>query len=403
MSLTSKRSGEIKPFQVMAILAEAQALQAAGHDIIHLEVGEPDFTTPEPVTEAGIAALRAGKTGYTPALGLPELREKIAGYYRSRFDVEVSPSRVVLTPGASGALLLLTAARLNPGDQLMLADPGYPCNRHFARVFEAHGQLIAAGPDQKYQLTAADIEAHWQPSTRAALVASPANPTGTVLSTDELLQLSQAVSRQGGELWVDEIYQGLNFAEGEVKGGAETVLSVADDAVVLNSFSKFFGMTGWRLGWAVVPESLVPVLDTLAQNLFLAPSTPAQYAAMAAFSPEVMATLEERRQILHERRDYLLSALPELGFKVPVVPEGAFYVYADASDFTDDSLSFCAQLLRETGVAITPGVDFGDHRAGEHVRFAFTTRIERLKEAVGRLADWLPAYVADAAQNRGDK
>ncbi|MEC9410661.1 MAG: aminotransferase class I/II-fold pyridoxal phosphate-dependent enzyme, partial [Pseudomonadota bacterium] len=305
MSSTSKRSGEIKPFQVMAILAEAQALQAAGHDIIHLEVGEPDFTTPEPVTEAGIAALRAGKTGYTPALGLPELREKIAHYYQSRFGVTVPASRVVLTPGASGALLLLTAARLNPGDQLMLADPGYPCNRHFARVFEAHGQLVPAGPEQKYQLTAADVERHWQPSTRAALVASPANPTGTVLSLDELSYLSHAVAKQGGELWVDEIYQGLNFGAGE-GGGAETVLSVADDAVVLNSFSKFFGMTGWRLGWAVVPESLVPALDTLAQNLFLAPPTPAQYAALAAFSPEVMATLEERRQILHERRDYLL-------------------------------------------------------------------------------------------------
>ena len=394
MSSTSKRSGEIKPFQVMAILAEAQALQAAGHDIIHLEVGEPDFTTPDPVTEAGIAALKAGKTGYTPALGLPELREKIAHYYQSRFGVTVPASRVVLTPGASGALLLLTAARLNPGDQLMLADPGYPCNRHFARVFEAHGQLIPAGPEQKYQLTATDVERHWQPSTRAALVASPANPTGTVLSLNELSQLSQAVAKQGGELWVDEIYQGLNFGAGE-GGGAETVLSVADDAVVLNSFSKFFGMTGWRLGWAVVPESLVSVLDTLAQNLFLAPPTPAQYAALAAFSPEVMATLEERRQILHERRDYLLSVLPELGFKVPVVPEGAFYVYADASRFTDDSLAFCARLLRETGVAITPGVDFGEHRAGEHVRFAFTTRIERLKEAMGRLADWLPEYVAE--------
>ncbi len=394
MSSTSKRSGEIKPFQVMAILAEAQALQAAGHDIIHLEVGEPDFTTPDPVTEAGIAALKAGKTGYTPALGLPELREKIAHYYQSRFGVTVPASRVVLTPGASGALLLLTAARLNPGDQLMLADPGYPCNRHFARVFEAYGQLIPAGPEQKYQLTAADVERQWQPSTRAALVASPANPTGTVLSLDELSQLSQAVAKQDGELWVDEIYQGLNYGTHE-GGGAETVLSVADDAVVLNSFSKFFGMTGWRLGWAVVPESLVPVLDTLAQNLFLAPPTPAQYAALAAFSPEVMATLEERRQILHERRDYLLSVLPELGFKVPVVPEGAFYVYADASRFTDDSLAFCARLLRETGVAITPGVDFGEHRAGEHVRFAFTTRIERLQEAMGRLSDWLPEYVAE--------
>ena len=379
----------------MAILAEAQALQAAGKDIIHMEVGEPDFSTPEPITEAGVTALRAGRTGYTPALGLPELREKIAQYYDTRFGVALSPERVVLTPGASGALLLLTAARLNPGDNLMLADPGYPCNRHFARVFEAHGQLIPAGPEQKYQLTAQDVNDHWHAKTRAALVATPANPTGTVLSLPELADLSDAVTQQGGELWIDEIYQGLNYGS---SGSAETVLSVADDAVVLNSFSKFFGMTGWRLGWTIVPDDLVPTMDTLAQNLFLAPPTPAQYAALGAFTPEVMAILEERRQILERRRDYLLTALPELGFKIHVVPEGAFYVYADASQFTQDSLAFCSRVLRETGVAITPGIDFGDHRAREHVRFAFTTELSRLKEAMARLADWLPTYCREEAE-----
>lgn len=379
----------------MAILAEAQALQAAGKDIIHMEVGEPDFSTPEPITEAGVAALRAGRTGYTPALGLPELREKIAQYYDTRFGVALSPERVVLTPGASGALLLLTAARLNPGDNLMLADPGYPCNRHFARVFEAHGQLIPAGPEQKYQLTAQDVNDHWHAKTRAALVATPANPTGTVLSLPELADLSDAVTQQGGELWIDEIYQGLNYGS---SGSAETVLSVADDAVVLNSFSKFFGMTGWRLGWTIVPDDLVPTMDTLAQNLFLAPPTPAQYAALGAFTPEVMAILEERRQILERRRDYLLTALPELGFKIHVVPEGAFYVYADASQFTQDSLAFCSRVLRETGVAITPGIDFGDHSAREHVRFAFTTELSRLKEAMARLADWLPTYCREEAE-----
>jgi aspartate/methionine/tyrosine aminotransferase len=360
-----------------------------------MEVGEPDFSTPEPITEAGVAALRAGRTGYTPALGLPELREKIAQYYDTRFGVALSPERVVLTPGASGALLLLTAARLNPGDNLMLADPGYPCNRHFARVFEAHGQLIPAGPEQKYQLTAQDVNDHWHAKTRAALVATPANPTGTVLSLPELADLSDAVTQKGGELWVDEIYQGLNYGS---SGSAETVLSVADDAVVLNSFSKFFGMTGWRLGWTIVPDDLVPTMDTLAQNLFLAPPTPAQYAALGAFTPEVMAILEERRQILERRRDYLLTALPELGFKIHVAPEGAFYVYADASQFTQDSLAFCSRVLRETGVAITPGIDFGDHRAREHVRFAFTTELSRLKEAMARLADWLPAYCREEAE-----
>ena len=385
-SSSARRCADIKPFQVMAILAEAQALQAQGEDIIHLEVGEPDFPTPQPMIDAAIKAMNAGKTGYTPALGLPELRQKLADYYYSRFGVSISPKRIVLAPGASGALLLLTAARLNPGQKMLLADPGYPCNRHFARVFEGRGQLLPCGAAQKFQLTAADIRQHWSADTKVALVASPANPTGTVLSLDELSALAAAVREQQGELWVDEIYQGLNYTS-----APQTVLSIADDAVVLNSFSKFFGMTGWRLGWAVVPESWVTDLDTLAQNLFLAPPTPAQYAALAAFEPETMAILEERRAELAERRDYLLEALPQLGFGVPVAPDGAFYIYADASRFTSDSLSFCSQVLRETGVAITPGVDFGEHEASSHVRFAFTTRLERLQEAVARLQNWLTA------------
>lgn len=386
MSVSSQRSQEIQPFQVMAILAQAQALEAAGRDVIHLEVGEPDFTTPTAMTDAAIRALKAGHTGYTPALGLPALREKIAAYYGERFAVDLNPARVICTPGASGALLLLAAARLNPGDGLMLADPGYPCNRHFARVFEAHGQLIPCGPEQAYQLDGDSVRHHWQASTKAALVATPANPTGAVLSPGALEDLACAVREQQGELWVDEIYQGLNY-----DAPAHTVLSVAEDAVVLNSFSKFFGMTGWRLGWTIVPESWVATFDTLAQNLFLAPPTPAQYAALAAFEPEVMAELEQRRQTLHVRRDFLLSALPELGFQIPRVPEGAFYVYADASALTQDSLSFCAQLLADTGVAITPGMDFGHYRANEHVRIAFTTELPRLEEAISRLKAWLAA------------
>lgn len=382
----SARSQAIQPFQVMAILARAQALQASGRDIIHLEVGEPDFPTPDPMVDAAVAALRQGKTGYTAALGLPELRQKIADYYDSRFGVSVSPQRIVLTPGASGALLLLTAARLEVHQTLMLADPGYPCNRHFARLFEAQGQLIPCGAQQKYQLTASDIRAHWQSNTRAALVASPSNPTGTVLSLAELAELADAVREQQGELWVDEIYQGLNYGV-----QPETVLSVADDAVVLNSFSKFFGMTGWRLGWCVVPESWVPTLETLAQNIYLAPPTPAQYAALAAFEPETMSILESRRVELQARRNYLLEALPKLGFRIAVEPEGAFYIYADASCFTSNSLAFCQQLLEETGVAITPGVDFGEFGAQHHVRIAFTTTLARLQEAVARMDKWLQA------------
>ena len=384
MTEASKRSRRIQPFQVMAILAQAQALQKAGRDIIHLEVGEPDFATPEPMTEAAVAAMRAGKTHYTPALGLPELREQIARYYQTRFGVSLPPERVVLTTGASGALMLLSAMTLNPGDGLMLADPGYPCNRHFAALFEAHGQLIPSGPEVEYQLTAESVAAHWNDQTRVVLVASPANPTGTVLSRQQMADIAQVCRDNGGQFWVDEIYQGINFGT-----QPETVLSVADDACVLNSFSKFFGMTGWRLGWTIVPEDKVTLMDTLAQNLYLAPPTPAQYAALAAFSPEVMTLLEERRQILEARRDYLLKALPELGFKVPVAPAGALYVYADVSELTHDSLSFCERLLQDTGVAITPGVDFGDYRSAEHIRIAFTTDIARLEEAVSRIKQWL--------------
>lgn len=378
------RSQEINPFQVMAILAKAQALQAQGRDVIHLEVGEPDFPTAAPIVEAGIAALRQGKTHYTPALGLPQLRERIAQYYQERFGVSLSAKRIVLTPGASGALLLLSAARLSPGDGLMLADPGYPCNRHFARLFEAHGQLVPAGIQERYQLTPELVTAHWQTNTKAALVASPANPTGTVLSLPELANLAQCVRDKNGELWVDEIYQGLNYTS-----AAQTVLSVADDAVVLNSFSKFFGMTGWRLGWAVVPEHWVSALDTLAQNVFLAPPTVAQHAALAAFSPESMAIFEQQRQELAKRREYLLEALPKLGFKLPIAPDGAFYIYADASEFTQNSLAWCEQVLEQTGVAFTPGVDFGEYKAHTHVRFAFTTQLDRLQEAVSRLETWL--------------
>lgn len=379
----SVRSQQVEPFQVMAILAQAQQLQAQGVDVIHLEVGEPDFPTAEPIINAGIQALRDGNTGYTPALGLPELREKIAQYYHQRFAVRIQPERVVLAPGASGALLLLAAARLNPGDGLLLANPGYPCNKQFARVFEAHAQLIDTGPADNFQLTPEHIQQHWHDRTKAALVASPSNPTGTVLSPEELARLAAAVRQQGGELWVDEIYQGLNYG-----ADAHTVLSVADDAVVLNSFSKFFGMTGWRLGWAIVPEEWVPGLEALAQNLFLAPPTPSQYAALAAFSPDSMAIFEQRRLELAERREYMLNALPALGFVIPAQPQGAFYVYADASHFTQDSLAWCQQVLKETGVAITPGVDFGDP-TNTHVRFAFTTGIERLQEAIERLQRFL--------------
>lgn len=385
LTTASDRAQAVKPFQVMALMTAAQQRQAAGQDVIHLEVGEPDFPTPEPMIEAGMQALRERKTRYTPALGMPALRERIARYYQDRFGVAIPPSRIALAPGASGALLLLTAARLNPHDKLMLADPGYPCNRHFARVFEAHGQLVPCGAEQAWQLTPEDLRCQWTETTKAVLVASPANPTGTVLAAEQLAALHQQTTQLGGELWVDEIYQGMNYSS-----EAHTVLSVADDAVVLNSFSKYFGMTGWRLGWAVIPEGWESAFERLAQNLFLAPSTPAQHAAMVAFEPDTLAILEQRREILRQRRDYLVPALRALGFGVPVSPDGGLYVYADASRFTDDSLAFCLQALKETDVAFTPGLDFGDYLANTHVRFAFTEELPRLEQAIERLSTWLP-------------
>ena len=390
----ASRTEEIAPFQVMAILQQAQALAAQGIDVIHLEIGEPDFTTPAPIVEAGIEALKQGKTHYTPALGLPELRQKIADFYRTRYGVDVSASRIAITPGASGALLLLMAARLEAGDELLMADPGYPCNRHFARVFEAQGRLIATTAESGFQLTPEHIEKNWTGgASKAVLMASPANPTGAMISHEELEKIAQVTAQQGGELWVDEIYHGLTYHDASDSRFAgqrpQTALALGEHVVVINSFSKYFGMTGWRLGWMVVPEHYIPVIERLAQNLFLAPTTPSQYAALAAFDDDSLAIMEARRLELQQRRDYLLTELPKLGFKIPVVPDGAFYIYVDASALTQDTQVFCQQLLQETGVAITPGFDFGEQNANVYIRIAYTTNIERLEQAIARIKAWL--------------
>ena len=390
----ASRTKEIAPFQVMAILQQAQELAAEGIDVIHLEVGEPDFDTPEPIIQAGIEALKAGKTHYTPALGLPELRQKIADFYKSRYGVEVSAQRIAITPGASGALLLLMAARLEAGDELLMADPGYPCNRHFARVFEARGQLIPTTAETGFQLTPKQVTQYWQDgASKAVLMASPANPTGAMTPYEELEKIAQQTRDLGGELWVDEIYHGLTYhdaIDSPSKGKRpQTALALGDDVVVINSFSKYFGMTGWRLGWMVVPEHYIPVIERLAQNLFLAPPTPSQYAALAAFDEDSLAIMEERRLEMQLRRDYLLAELPKLGFNIPVIPDGAFYIYADASELTQDSQTFCQQLLQDTGVALTPGFDFGQQNSNLYVRFAYTTNIERLEQAISRIKAWL--------------
>lgn len=376
----ARRSNDIQPFHVMAVLARAKALEAAGHDVIHMEIGEPDFTTPEPIMRAGHAALRNGCTGYTPALGLPALREAIAAYYQRRYGVDLDPARVVVTPGGSAALLLISALLVEAGQQVLMADPSYPCNRNFLRLVEASAQLIPTGPDSRYQLTPALLEAHWNSRSAAVLAASPANPTGTLLQREELLALAETTRRLGGHLVVDEIYHGLTY-----DCAASSVLEVAPDAFVLNSFSKYFGMTGWRLGWLVAPEAAVPELEKLAQNLYICAPHMAQQAALAAFREETLSICEARREAFQQRRDFLLPALRDLGFRIPVTPEGAFYLYADMQRFGGDSAGLCRHLIETQHLALTPGLDFGHHRCNEHVRFAYTASLPRLEQAVERL------------------
>lgn len=376
----ASRLDAIQPFHVMALLGRARAMEATGRDIIHLEVGEPDFPTPGPILAAGQAALARGDTRYTPSLGLPALREAIAGWYRDRFGVRVTPAQVVVTPGASGGLLLALALVTDPGRRVLLGDPGYPCNRHFLTVLGAQAKAVPVSAANRFQLTAHDVVRHWDAETVAALVATPSNPTGGVLSPGEMAALAAEV-RPRGHLIVDEIYQGLDDGRSTC-----TVLSVDPDAIVLNSFSKFFGMTGWRVGWIIAPEDAEPQLAKLAQNLYIAAPTMGQHAALAAFSPETLAILEERRAEFARRIDFLVPLLESLGFRVPVRPQGAFYVYADVSAFTDNSYRFCEELLEREAVAITPGIDFGEQDAQRYVRLACTTSIARLGEAVDRIA-----------------
>jgi aspartate/methionine/tyrosine aminotransferase len=374
----------IEPFHVMELLARAKALEAAGRSIIHMEIGEPDFPTPRPVCAAGIRALETGDLYYTSALGTAELRAAIADWYRTRYGVSVSPERVIVTSGSSAALLLTMGVLVDVGDEVLLADPGYPANRHFVRLMNGEPLSVPVGADTSYQLTADAMERYWSPRTVAALVATPSNPTGTLIGHDALARIASFAAARGGTLIVDEIYHGLVY-EGETR----TALDLDRDVFVINSFSKFFNMTGWRLGWMVAPERYLRDLEKLAQNVYLSPPAPAQRAALAAFAPETLAILEERRQAFRARRDYLVPALRRLGFDIPQMPQGAFYVYANCARLTKDSFAFARELLEQAGVAITPGIDFGVHRAAEHVRFAYTNALERLEEGVARIERFL--------------
>lgn len=380
----AERMQDIQPFRVMELLSRARQLEAEGHDIVHMEIGEPDFPSPEPVIRAVNNAIAGGDVHYTPAPGMLALREAIAGFYLKRYGVLVDPGRIVVTPGASGALLLVLGSLLNPGQTVLMADPGYPCNRNFVRFLEGRSRTIPVTADSGYQLTAKQVEANWDETTAAVLLASPSNPTGTLVPPDAMQAISHIVQQRGGRLLVDEIYHGLVY-----DSQAETILALNDEAFVINSFSKYFGLTGWRIGWLVAPEATIPDLDKLAQNLFLAAPTPAQHAALAALSPETLTILEQRREAFRQRRDYLLPALRELGFDIPVTPQGAFYLYANCERFTDSSLEFAEALLEEAGVAVTPGLDFGANQPEKHLRFAYTTSMERLEEGIRRLRQFV--------------
>lgn len=375
---------DVTPFRVMELLKRAGELQAQGHDIVHMEVGEPDFPTATPVLAAASEFLSEGQVHYTPALGIPELRLAVAGFYWQRYGLELDPERVIITAGASGALLLALGLLVDPGDEMLLTDPGYPCNRNFVRVLEGIPRPLPVFAESDYQPTVEQIAAAWTTRTKGVLIASPANPTGTIVSAHTLQALGDLAAERGGALLVDEIYHGLTYGF-----DAHTVLGVADEAFVINSFSKYFGMTGWRLGWLIVPARYVRDIEKLAQNLFISPSTPAQYAALAAFRPDTIAILEERRATFQARRDFLLPALEELGFRVDAKPRGAFYVYADIARLGMNSQTFAQRLIEQAGVAITPGLDFGINGADHHVRFAYTTSLERLQEGAARIVHFL--------------
>ncbi len=379
----AKRLDNIEPFYVVQVITRAIELEAQGKSIINLAVGEPDFPTPQPIVDAAVAALKSDRMRYSPSLGSDALRQALSNWYQSRYAVDVPAERIAVTSGASGALLLTMGMVISEGDEVLMPDPSYPCNRHFVSSMGGSARLIPVGAETDYQLTSLLVEQNWTERTVGVMVASPSNPTGTLMDHDELQKIVEFVRGRGGVVIVDEIYQGLTY------GGQErTALDISDDVFVINSFSKYFAMTGWRLGWAVMPEGYVEHFEKLAQNLYISNSDVAQRAALSAFDLETIEEAEKNRSRYKEQRDFLLPALRDLGFKIPVEPSGAFYIYADCTNFTNDSYSFSHDVLEKAGVAIAPGLDFGDHRANEHVRFSYPKPIPVLQEGIRRLKEF---------------
>jgi len=376
----ASRTENINPFRVMKVLLRAKQLESEGKKIVHMEVGEPDFSTASPIIEAGQDALRRGYTHYSTAAGLSELREAISNFYSEQHKVLVNPERVFITPGASGGLNLLANLLVDRGDGILMADPAYPCNRNHIHLMGGEPQMVEVGPESRFQLTVPLLERHQRDNSRGLWLASPANPTGTIVRRHQLEELVNWSAQKQIHVLMDEIYQGLHYVE-----DLSSLVELSDQGFIVNSFSKYFGMTGWRIGWIVVPDQFTHLVEVLSQNLFIAASTISQHAALAAFAPSTREILEQRRAEFRQRGDFLSKALKELGFTVPVDIEGAFYIYAGIEKFSDDSESFCEQLLEQHGVAVTPGTDFGDYRASQFVRFAFTTDMDNLELGVERL------------------
>ncbi|MGE8445600.1 MAG: pyridoxal phosphate-dependent aminotransferase [Comamonas sp.] len=384
------RAERIEPFYVMEVAKAAQALaaQVAGsaEPMIFLNIGEPDFTAPALVQQAADRAIREGRTQYTPALGIEPLRQALSDWYQQRFGVDVPARRIVITAGASAALQLVCLSLINAGDEILMPDPSYPCNRHFVSAAEGRAVLLPTTAQERFQLSADKVQAAWSDQTRGVLLASPSNPTGSSIAPQELRRIHEVVKARDGVTIIDEIYLGLSYDE----AFGQTALAIDDNIISINSFSKYFNMTGWRLGWAVVPEALVPVVERVAQNLFICASTIAQHAALACFAPESMAEYERRRAEFKARRDYFIPALEALGLPVPVAPDGAFYAWADCSEAArklgvEGSWDFAYAVMEQAHLAITPGRDFGSHDTSRFVRFSTANSMEQLQEAIARL------------------
>ncbi len=377
----TERTDKITPFYVMEVLERAKAMEAQGEDIVHMEVGEPDFTTPLSIKEEALRAIGENHTFYTHSLGLPNLRVRISRYYQETEGVEVDPERIIVTNGTSGALLLLCASLLDRNRILAITDPGYPCYKNFGFFVDARVLSIPVSEETRFEV-GVDHFAGLPHVPDTVIISSPSNPTGVVYREGTISQLHEFLSSQGGILIVDEIYAGLSYI-----GKVKTSLTIADDIIVVNGFSKMYAMTGWRLGWMVVPYSLMRPIQKLAQNVFISPPSISQYAAMRAF--DAKEDLENMRKTYEERRNFLLPKLKELGFCIPINPEGAFYIYAGIERWGLDSMSFVMKALREAKVAITPGYDFGSFRAGSYVRFSYANSLDMLREGCRRLEMWL--------------